>query len=268
MAIHRLPQPRLMDQIVLVETIHYLHIAIHCLPQHIDIDNFDICCHLREIRKHGGFKSISDSLRQEKKGYEGRNHMPREAYNDRRGFQPERPSMLNPPLPHPPPRPSMLEDKLELQHVEIRRLLADNHRVEVEKLNSLKQELLGQIQSLKQDLARSRAHNQLIPLLHQELSHARNTIDYERKAYIELVQHRQEMEKNIASIAREVEKLRAELAITHAQPCLAGGGHCGMKYGNHEGFPALYGNGYAAYMGAPGPVSGDEACMSAPISEC
>ncbi|XP_065864047.1 protein FLX-like 3 [Euphorbia lathyris] len=220
----------------------------------------------------------------------GRNHMPSEAYNDRRGFPPPRPSMLNPPLPHPPLHPARLEDKLEMQHVEIRRLLADNRRlmkdrmafqkqlvaakaelhrmnrvkneaaqlrVEVEKLNSLKQGLLGQIQSLKQDLARSQTDNQQIPHLHQELMHARKAIDYEKKANVELVQYRQAMEKDIVSMTREVKKL----ASTHAQPWLAGG-HCGMKYGNHEGFPAPYWNGYAAYMSAPGPASGDKARMS------
>ncbi|XP_065864032.1 protein FLX-like 3 [Euphorbia lathyris] len=164
----------------------------------------------------------------------GRKHMPCEAYNDRRGFQPERPSMRRPPLPHPPPHPARLEDKLELQHVEIRRLLADNRRMmedrmsfqqQIEKLNSLKQELLGQIQSLKQDLARSQADNQQIPHLHQELVHARFLI---------------------VSMTREL-----------------AGGHYGMKYGNCEGFPAPFADGYAAYMGAPGPASRDKARMSA-----
>ncbi|XP_065866668.1 protein FLX-like 3 [Euphorbia lathyris] len=266
----------------------------------------------------------------------GRNRMPREAYNDRRGFPPERPFMRGPHMPHPPPHPAMLEDELEMQHVEIRRLLVDNRRLmedrmalqqelgaakeelhrmnhvigeirteqevhsreliekglkleadlratdgvkneaaqlraEVQKLNSLKQELLGQIQSLKQDLARSQADNQQIPHLqgeieglHQELMHARNAIDYEKKANIELVEQRQAMEKNMVSMAREVEKLRAELASNDARPWLAGGQY-GMKYGNHgnrEGFPAPYGDGYAANMGAPGPASWDKARMS------
>lgn len=53
-------------------------------------------------------------------------------------------------------------------------------RADVQKLNNVKQELLGQIQSLKQDLARSQADNKQISLLrgeieglHQEIMHAR-----------------------------------------------------------------------------------------------
>ena len=40
----------------------------------------------------------------------------------------------------------------------------------------------------------------------------RAAIDYEKKVNIELVEQRQAMEKNLVSMAREVEKLRADLA--------------------------------------------------------
>ncbi|XP_065864144.1 protein FLX-like 3 [Euphorbia lathyris] len=217
-----------------------------------------------------------------------------------RNDQPERPFKRGPPLPCPPPHPTILEDKLEMQHVEIRRLVADNRRLkkdrmalqqqlgaakreliqkglkleadlleiegvkneaaqlraEVEKLNSLKQELLGQIQSLKQDLARSQADNQQIPHLqgeieglHQELMHARFVFDYEKKANIGFVEQIQAMEKNMVSMAREVERLLEELASTGARPWLADRNY-GMIYGKPEGFPALY----QAYMGAHGPA--------------
>ncbi|KAF5451879.1 hypothetical protein F2P56_026939 [Juglans regia] len=54
------------------------------------------------------------------------NHGPREAFNDRHGY-PDGPFMRGPPMPrHPPPRPALLEEKLELQHAKIRRLLGDN----------------------------------------------------------------------------------------------------------------------------------------------
>ncbi|KAG8656455.1 hypothetical protein MANES_04G139000v8 [Manihot esculenta] len=251
----------------------------------------------------------------------GRNRIHREAYNDLRGYPPERPFIRGPPLPHPPPHPALLEDELEMQQAEIRGLLGDNRRLiddrmamqqelgaakeelhhmnlviaeiraehevhsreliekglkleadirateplknevvhlraDVQKLNNVKQELLGQIQSLKQDLARSQADNKQISLLrgeieglHQEIMHARTAIDYEKKANIELVEQRQAMEKNMVSMAREVEKLRAELASTDARPRVAGGPY-GMKYGNPEGaFPhAPYGDGYGVHM--------------------
>lgn len=37
-------------------------------------------------------------------------------------------------------------------------------------------------------------------------------VDYEKKANIEFMEQRQSMEKNLVSMTREVEKLRAELA--------------------------------------------------------
>lgn len=51
----------------------------------------------------------------------------RDSFHDRRGFSPERPFLRVPPLLQPPP-PSLLED-LQMQEVEIRRLLNDNHRL-------------------------------------------------------------------------------------------------------------------------------------------
>ncbi|XVF25115.1 hypothetical protein REPUB_Repub13aG0186200 [Reevesia pubescens] len=269
----------------------------------------------------------------------GRNR--REAFNDRRGFPPERHFHRGPPLPHPPPHPVLLEEELEMQHAEIRRLLTDNHRLvedrmaiqqelgaakeeihrlnlvigeirgeqelhsrgliekglkleadirateplkkeavqlraEVQKLNNVKQELNGQVQTLKQDVARLQADNQQIPILraeidglHQELMHARTAIDYEKKANIELMEQRQAMEKNMVSMAREVEKLRAELASMDGRQWAAGGPY-GMKFNGSEGaFPAPY-EGYGAHLGVadkgpfygPGPASWEKPRMT------
>lgn len=59
----------------------------------------------------------------------GRNHGHREAMNERRGYPlpPQGPFIRGPPLPHPPmpPHPALLEEELEMQHAEIRRLLED-----------------------------------------------------------------------------------------------------------------------------------------------
>ncbi|CAI0392175.1 unnamed protein product [Linum tenue] len=255
----------------------------------------------------------------------GRNRIPREAYGDRRGFPPpERHFMRGPPHHHrpPPPHPALLEEELEMQHVEMRRLLGDNRRLvedrialqqelgaakeelhrmsiiiseirsdqemrsreliekemkleadlratepfkaeavqlraEVKKLNSAKQELASQVQTLKQDLTRVKSENQQIPNfrseidgLHKELMRARAAIDYEKQANIELMEQRQGLEKNMISMAREVEKLRAERATADPRSWGSGGPY-GMNYGNPEGsLPASYGQGYAAHMDA------------------
>ncbi|GMI93731.1 FLX-LIKE 3 [Hibiscus trionum] len=259
----------------------------------------------------------------------GRNRFPREAFNGRRGYPPERPFHRGPPPPQRPPHPALLEEELEMQHAEIRRLLSDNSRLvedrmairqelgaakdeihrlnlvigeiraeqelhsrglidkglkleadlrateplkkeavqlraEVQKLNNVKQELTGQVQTLKQDVARLQADNQHISVLraeidglHQELMRARNAIDYEKKSNIELMEQRQAMEKNMVSMAREVEKLRAELAIMDGRPWAAGGPY-GMNFNSSEGsFPAPY-EGYGANLAAAdkGPYHG------------
>lgn len=44
----------------------------------------------------------------------------------------------------------------------------------------------------------------------------RNAIDYEKNANIELMEQRQAMEKNMVTMAREVENLRSELANSRA----------------------------------------------------
>ncbi|GLU14349.1 hypothetical protein SLE2022_309250 [Rubroshorea leprosula] len=252
---------------------------------------------------------------------------PREVFNDRRGLPPERPFVRGPPLP--PPHPALLEEELEIQHVEKRRLLNDNHRLvedrmalqrelagareeihrmnivvaeicaekemhsreliekglkleaelrateplkkdslqlrtEVQKLNNIKQELTGQTQTLKKDVAKLQAENQQIPLLRaeidslrQELMHARTAIDYEKKANIELMEQRQAMEKNLVSMAREVEKLRADLTNVDGRPWGAGAAY-GLKFNSAEGsFPGPF-DGYGIHRGAPdkGPFYG------------
>lgn len=178
----------------------------------------------------------------------GRNRFPHEAYNERRGFPPERPFIRGPPIPQPPPHPALLEEELELQHAEIQRLLADNRRLvedrmamhrelaaskeelhrmnlviadirtenevhlrdlvqkglkleadlhateplkkeavqlhaEIQKLNNLRNELSGQVQTLQKEVSKLQADNQQIPHmraevegLHQQLMHARFVI--------------------------------------------------------------------------------------------
>ena len=166
----------------------------------------------------------------------GRKRSHRDAMNDRRGHPLEGPFVRGPQMPRPrlPPHPAVLEEEIEVQHAEIRRLVADNRnlledrmalqrdlaaakeelhrmnlviadirteqeqrsreliekglkleadlrateplkneaiqlRAEVKKLNSLKQDLEGKVQTLTQDLSRLQVDNQKIPLLRAEI---------------------------------------------------------------------------------------------------
>jgi hypothetical protein len=69
----------------------------------------------------------------------------------------------------------------------------------------------------------------------------RDAIEYEKKEKFELMEQRQTMEKNMVSMAREVEKLRAELATVDSRPWGFGGSY-GMNYNNMDGtFRGSYG---------------------------
>lgn len=188
------------------------------------------------------------------------------------------------PVPTPPvPHPAMLQNELEMQRAEIRRLVTDNRRLiddhiglqrelggakeeihrlnmvigdiraekdahsrefmekrlkleaeamqlrnEVQKSNSLRMELAGQVENLAQELGMARADNQQIPMMRaeidgmrQDLMLARSAFMYEKKANVELMEQRQAMEKNLVSMACEIEKPRADFVggdKTHGRP--------------------------------------------------
>ncbi|GBG68523.1 hypothetical protein CBR_g3067 [Chara braunii] len=74
-------------------------------------------------------------------------------------------------------------------------------RQEVQKLPLLRQEILG---------------------LRQELQQARSHLDFERKVNAEQIENRQRMESNLVAMARENEKLRAELTNTERRASSGG----------------------------------------------
>lgn len=266
----------------------------------------------------------------------GRHRYPREAYDNRHGYPQGGPPSRGPIHRPMPPHPAILEEELEIQHHEIRRLLGENRRLvedrvalqrelgaareelrrmniaisdiqaenemhsrqlienglkleadlrateplkneaaqlhaEVERLNSVRLDLSEQVQILKKDLAKLQTENKQLPDLRaeherilQELMHARAAIDYEKKGGIELMEQRQAMEKNLVSMAREVEKLRAELTITDAGPWGAGGSY-GTKFSSSEVRYSPYGDGYGAHLGAAdkGPLYGSSSASRA-----
>lgn len=72
----------------------------------------------------------------------GRNRLPRELMNNRRGYPPEGPFIPVHPLPRALPPIALLEEELEIQHAELRRLLADNRRLVDDRI-ALQRELGG-----------------------------------------------------------------------------------------------------------------------------
>jgi len=138
--------------------------------------------------------------------------------------------------------------KAELQQV----------KADVKELTAVKQELTAQVQGMTQELARVTADIQQAPALmaeiealRQELHRARAAIEYEKKGYAENYEHGQVMEKQLISMARELEKLRAEMANAEKRARAA------AAVGNQvsAGYSGNYGNPEAGYAGNPYPVS-------------
>ncbi|KAL3510790.1 hypothetical protein ACH5RR_030191 [Cinchona calisaya] len=129
----------------------------------------------------------------------------------------------------------------ELRSAEPLRAEVVQLRAEAQKLNALRLEFAGQIQSLNKDINRCKADNQQgaamktdIEGMHKELIEARRAFEFEKKSNEELVEQNQTMEKNLVSMAREIEKLRAEQASSNRRAHGPGVGGYGMMNGSPE----------------------------------
>ncbi|GJN32405.1 hypothetical protein PR202_gb20913 [Eleusine coracana subsp. coracana] len=124
-------------------------------------------------------------------------------------------------------------------------------RKDIQKLGAARQELTGQVQGLTQDLARSAVDLQQVSALKAEIQeirhetqHLRFSIELEKKGYAESYEQGQEMQKNLISVASEVEKLRAEVANADKRSWAA------VSLGN-QGYVGSYGNNKANYATNP-----------------
>ncbi|KAK7321380.1 hypothetical protein VNO77_31976 [Canavalia gladiata] len=97
----------------------------------------------------------------------------------------------------------------------------DRVRADVQELAATRKELGSQLQSIESDLARARAESQVVPgikadieAMRHEIQRGRNAIEFEKKTHTSNLEHRRAMDNNMIIMAREVEKLRAELANT------------------------------------------------------
>ncbi|KAF8110472.1 hypothetical protein N665_0083s0036 [Sinapis alba] len=138
--------------------------------------------------------------------------------------------------------------EVELRQVDAMRAEVQKVRADIKEFTSSRQELTSQVHLMTQDLGRLTAELQKIPTLtaeientKQELQRARAAIDYEKKGYAENYEHGKVMEQKLVAMARELEKLRAEIANSenraHATGPVGnpgGVGYGGGGYGNHE----------------------------------
>lgn len=141
---------------------------------------------------------------------------------------------------------------VEAMRAELMQLHAD-----IKELTATRQKLTGQVQGMTQDLARANVDLQQVPALkseidglRQELQHARAAIEHEKKGHAENYEHGQVMEKNLLSMARELEKLRAEMANAEKRARAVA-----AVANQNPGYNTNYGNVEANYAGNPYPTS-------------
>lgn len=145
-------------------------------------------------------------------------------------------------------------------------------RSDAESFISVRQDLTVQVQQLTQELQRVHAESQQIPAMHaeidglrQELQRGRAAFDYEKAASSEQDEQMQLMEKNLVSLAREVEKLRSELASRSELANVVDKRGRAAPYGSAYNGPDapyppvaqnMYGDGYGMPQMPAGPETG------------
>ncbi|KAK7334811.1 hypothetical protein VNO80_26576 [Phaseolus coccineus] len=143
----------------------------------------------------------------------------------------------------------------ELRGTEAARAELLQVHADIKEHTAVRQDLSGQVQAMTQDLAHMTADAKRLPALRadveamkQELQCARAAIEYEKKGFAENYEHGQVMEKKLVAMAREMEKLRAEIANAEKRArAAAAAGNPG------SGYNANYGNADAGYAGNPYP---------------
>ncbi|CAN1241333.1 Protein FLX-like 2 [Linum perenne] len=139
-------------------------------------------------------------------------------------------------------------------------------RIEAEKLVAARQELMSKVHQLNQEIHKAHMEAQQIPTLmseleglRQEQQRCRISYDYEKKLFHDHLESLQGMDKNYMTMAREVEKLRSQLASIAGNffsHCL--GGHYPGTSGNNEneatgswrtGGKSMYEDSYGIHQG-------------------
>ncbi|KAM7271730.1 hypothetical protein ACFE04_030944 [Oxalis oulophora] len=160
-----------------------------------------------------------------------------------------------------------LKLEAEIRASEPLRVEVKQLRSEVKNLDIVREDMNVQVQRLKEEIRQAQAKNEQmvsmkddVDVMRNELVETRRAVEHEKKKHEEILEQNQEMEKNLISMAREIEKLRAEqLNAARRTHGFSGGGY-GMYNGTSEmGYPGTsFGDGYGnpawgAYYDGLGP---------------
>uniref|UniRef100_A0A1J3GFC8 Protein FLX-like 2 n=1 Tax=Noccaea caerulescens TaxID=107243 RepID=A0A1J3GFC8_NOCCA len=160
-------------------------------------------------------------------------------------------------------RMSGLADKVAKMETELRKsdavkLGMQEARGEARNLVVAREELMSKVHQLTLELQKSRSDVQQVPALlseldnlRQEYQQCRATYDYEKKFYNDHIESLQAMEKNYMTMAREVQKLQAQL-MNSANPDRRAGGPYGGNI-NAENDASMHQSGHGIYHDAFAP---------------
>ncbi|XP_021726925.1 protein FLX-like 1 [Chenopodium quinoa] len=150
--------------------------------------------------------------------------------------------------------------KLEMELQAADAMKAEHMRVQsdIKELTVVRQDLMAQVQRMNQDLTRFSTDLQQVPALKAEIEHMRQEVDrakaaieYEKKAYADSYEHGQKFQAKMLSMARELEKLRAEVANAEKRARAAAAvGNPGAA----AGYNTTYSTPEAGYAGNPYPA--------------
>ncbi|KAM7501759.1 hypothetical protein LguiB_000663 [Lonicera macranthoides] len=127
-------------------------------------------------------------------------------------------------------------------------------RADVQKLIADRKELTVKLKDVEEDLVRAQSEAQQVPVIkseietmHKEIQRGRAAIEFEKKTHASNLEQGQAMERNLISMAREIEKLRAELANSEKRARASAAAAVVATPG--PGYAAGYGNPEAGYGG-------------------
>ncbi|KAI5321634.1 hypothetical protein L3X38_030705 [Prunus dulcis] len=127
-------------------------------------------------------------------------------------------------------------------------------RADIQELGSVRKELVAELQSIEVEVAKTRSESKRvvdikadIETFQQEIKKGRVAIENETKTRAKNLEHRRGMEKTMAALAHEIEKLHGELANAEKRARAAVAAAAAANPG--PGYPATYGDPEMVYGG-------------------
>ncbi|KAL5218384.1 hypothetical protein ABZP36_019068 [Zizania latifolia] len=131
----------------------------------------------------------------------------------------------------------------------------DQVHADVRVLAAARTELMDRSQALREQLTRVQAEagkgasvRAQVETMRREIQRGRAAVEFEKKAHADNLEQSKAMEKNMISVASEIEKLRGELANAEKRATAV----TTTAPASNPGFPATYGNSEATYASTYG----------------